>query len=85
MYFEDATKHQLLQICLWEDCSIDDKFEAARELQIRQWNDDYLLDLVKLWGAGKTSFEIAMELGVEQNVVSWQLEKHDLYGRRVGK
>jgi hypothetical protein len=83
MYFEDASKQQLLQICLWEDCSIDDKYEAARELQMRQWRDEYLTDLVRMWGEGKTSFQISIELGIEQNAVAWQLEKHGLYGRRV--
>lgn len=83
IHFEDATKEQLLQICLWEDCPIDYKYEAAAELQMRQWNDDYLMDLVRLWGEGKTSFQISIELGIDINVVYWQLEKYDLYGRRV--
>ncbi|KQL20479.1 hypothetical protein AN957_19075 [Cytobacillus solani] len=83
MHFEDATKEQLIQICLWEECSIDYKFEAARELQLREWNDDYLKDLVRLWGEGKSSFQIAIELGIDRNVVYWQLEKHGLYGRRI--
>jgi hypothetical protein len=80
-----ANKRQLLQICLWEACSIDYKYEAARELQIRQWHDDFLPDLVRLWGEGKTSSQIAIELGLEQDAVSWQLEKHGLYGRRITK
>lgn len=83
IHFEDATKEQLLQICLWEDCPIDYKYEAAVELQMRQWNDEYLTRLVRLWGEGKTSFQIAIELGIDINVVYWQLEKYDLYGRRV--
>jgi hypothetical protein len=80
-----ASKRQLIQICLWEDCSIDYKYEAAREIQIRQWHDDFLPDLVRLWGEGKTSSQVAIELGLEQDVVSWQLEKHGLYGRRITK
>ena len=84
-YFEKATKQQLLQICLYEDCFIDDKYQAARELQLRQWRDEYLADLIRLWGEGKTSFQIAVELGLDQGSVSWQLEKHDLYGRRIKK
>jgi hypothetical protein len=36
MHFEDALKTQLLQICLYEDCPIDLKYAAARELQLRQ-------------------------------------------------
>jgi hypothetical protein len=83
MHFEDATKEQLLQIALWEDCPIEYKYEAAAELQMRQWRDDYLKDLVRLWGEGKSSFQIAIELGIDRNVVYWQLEKYGLYGRRV--
>lgn len=83
IHFEDATKQQLIQICLWEDCPIEYKYEAAVELQIRQWRDEYLPDLVRLWGEGKSSFEIAAELGLDKNTVFWQLEKYGLYGRRV--
>lgn len=85
MYWEDATKQQLLQICLWEDCPLEYKFEAARELQLRQWHDDYLPELVRLWGKGMSSWNIAIELGIDQGVVSWQLEKHGLYGRRIAR
>jgi hypothetical protein len=83
MYFEDATKQQLIQICLFEDCPIDYKYEAARELQMRQWRDEYLTDLVRLWGEGKSSFQIAIELGLDIGQVQWQLEKYGLYGRRI--
>lgn len=83
IHFDDATKQQLLQIALWEECPLEYKYEAALELQMRQWHDDYLPALIKLWGEGLTSFQIAIELGVEQNVVAWQLEKHDLYGRKM--
>lgn len=85
MHFEDASKQQLLTICLHEDCPLDYKYEAAAELQMRQWHDDYLLKLVRLWGEGKSSFQIAIELGLEQNVVAWQLEKRGLYGRRIAR
>lgn len=83
MYFEDATKKQLLHICLFEDCPIQYKYEAARELQLRQWHDEYLPKLVRLWGEGKSSFQIAIEIGIEQNVVIHRLAKYGLYGRRV--
>ena len=35
MRYEDATDQQLLQVALDEDCSIDDKYKACRQLQIR--------------------------------------------------
>jgi hypothetical protein len=85
MKWEIASKHQLATICLWEDCSFDDKYESARELQLRQWRDEFLPDLVRLWGEGKTSLRISIELGIDKNAVAWQLEKHGLYGRRLAK
>ena len=85
MDFTKATKHQLLQISFWEDCPIEYKYEAAREIQLRQWREEYLTDLVRLWGEGKTSPQIAIELGIDRDAIAWQLEKHDLYGRRIAK
>lgn len=35
MNFEKATKEQLLQIALYEDCPMSFKYEACRELQKR--------------------------------------------------
>jgi len=83
MYYEDATRKQLLQIALHEDCSIDDKYEAVRELQLRQFTDDMLPDLVKLWGAGLSTFEVGIELGIPQSTVIGRLQKYNLYGKRV--
>lgn len=85
MEWHTATKKQLIQICVNEDCSFEDKYESARELQLRQWRDEYLTDLVRLWGEGKSSRDIAIELGIDQGAVSWQLEKNALYGTRVKK
>jgi DNA-binding NarL/FixJ family response regulator len=85
MNFEDATKQQLLQIALYEECPIEYKYEAVRELQLRQFNEETMLeDLVKLWGQGLSCFSIAMELGIEENTVKWQLTKYGLWKRRVG-
>lgn len=79
IYFEDASKEQLLTIALYEDCSLDDKYEAVRELQLRRWHDDLLPHLVTLWGKGHTIFEISIELGLSENTVKAQLYKYDLY------
>lgn len=83
MHFEDATKQQLITIIYHEDCPLDYKYEAAAELQMRSWHDDYLSDLIKLWGRGLSVIEISVELGVDAQKIRWQLGKHDLYGRRV--
>ena len=83
IYFEDATRQQLLTIALYDDCSLDDKYEAVRELQLRQWHDDLLPQLVNLWGRGYTIFDISIELGLQENTVKAQLYKYDLYKKRV--
>ena len=82
-YFEDATKEQLITICLYEDCPLEYKYEAARELEIRKWREEMLTDLVRLWAKGYSTFDIAIELGVDENTVQWQLQKHGLYRKRV--
>jgi ATP/maltotriose-dependent transcriptional regulator MalT len=82
-YFEDATKEQLITICLYEDCPLEYKYEAARELEIRKWCEEMLTELVRLWGKGYSTFEIAIELGIDENTVKWQLRKHGLYRKRV--
>ena len=82
-YFEDATKEQLIAICLYEDCPLEYKYEAARELEIRKWREEMLTELVRLWGKGYSTFEIAIELGIDENTVKWQLQKHGLYRKRV--
>jgi ATP/maltotriose-dependent transcriptional regulator MalT len=82
-YFEDATKEQLITICLYEDCPLEYKYEAARELEIRKWREEMLTELVRLWGKGYSTFEIAIELGIDENTVKWQLRKHGLYRKRV--
>ena len=85
IYFEDASRQQLLTIALYDNCSLSDKYEAARELQMRQWHDDMLPQLVSLWGSGCTIFDIAIELGLTENTVKAQLYKYDLYKKRVDK
>lgn len=85
IYLEDASKEQLLTIALHEDCELDLKYAACRELQLRKWNDEMLTDLVILYGKGYTIFDIAIELGVDENTVIWQLRKHGLRGKRKWK
>lgn len=83
IYLEDASNKQLITIALYEDCDIDLKFEACRELQIRKWQDYMLTDLVRLWGRGYEISFIAAELGVTENTVKTQLRKNNLYKKRV--
>src|SRR5690625_4499366 len=85
MFLEDASTEQLITICLYEECRLDIKYRAARELQLRRWHDDMLPDLIQLWGKGLSTFDISIELGIEENQVKWQLTKHKLYKKRVPK
>lgn len=80
-----ATRQQLLTIALYEDCHIDLKWQAVAELEYRKWNDDMLPTLIKLWGKGLSTFEIAVELDIPVSTVRSRLTKYDLYGRRVEK
>jgi hypothetical protein len=80
--FEDATKRQLLQIAMREDCSLDDKYAAVRELQLRQWNDSMLQDLVLLFGRGLSPFDVAIELGLDEYTVRKKLDHYGLKRRR---
>lgn len=81
MKIEQATKQQLLQIALHEDCSMGFKYEACRELQLRGWNDDMLLDLIKLNGEGYSPKQIANELGIDYRTVNTKLSEYGMRGR----
>jgi hypothetical protein len=79
MNWESATKRQLIQISLHEGCSLDDKYEALRELQLRKFSDVHLQKLVKMWGIGFTQDQIAEELGIDFETVGYYLIKHKLF------
>lgn len=83
LYLEDATKEQLLTIALYEDCELELKYAACRELELRKFREEMLTDLVRLWGKGYTVFDISIELGVSENTVIYQLRKYGLRGKRV--
>lgn len=81
----EAPKKLLFHICFHEHDDRDNQYEALRELQLRRWSDIHLQKLVKWWGQGKTAKWIAVQLGVDEEVVKWQLQNNGLYGvRRVG-
>jgi hypothetical protein len=83
MNFDEATKKQLLTIALHEDCSLDDKYAACRELQLKTWGPIFLQKLVKYWGMGFSDVQIAEKFGVEEWEIHKQLLKYNLYGTRV--
>ncbi|MCM3665529.1 hypothetical protein M3204_14015 [Mesobacillus subterraneus] len=81
MRWELANKQQLLQIAISEDCELDNKYEAARELQSR-WSQDMLTDVVIMFGKGYMPKEIAEFLGVSVQQIGGVISKYQL--RRVG-
>jgi hypothetical protein len=83
MDFTDATKKQLLTIALYEECPLDDKYAAIRELQLKNWGPLFLQKLVKYWGMGLSDKQIADKFGVEIWEVKKQLQKYNLYKSRV--
>jgi hypothetical protein len=83
IHFDSATKRQLLHIAFEEDCSLDDKYQAVKELQLRQWNDSMLSDLVLLYGRGMSLFHISVEIGVDKYVIQNKVNQYGLK-RRCG-
>jgi hypothetical protein len=83
MNFDEATKKQLLTICLYEDCPMEYKYLAAKELQLKNWGSTFLQKLVKYWGMGLSDVKIAEKFGVEEWEIHNQLVKYNLYGKRV--
>jgi hypothetical protein len=84
MNLENATKKQLLQIALYEDCPLSFKYEALRELDLRKWSDIHLQKLLKYWGMGKTQDWIAEKLGMDFSTVGYYLMKYGLFKVRRG-
>jgi DNA-binding CsgD family transcriptional regulator len=82
MEWEAATKRQLLQIALREDCSIADKYAACREMHVRQWRDTMLEELVLLYGRGISPFLISIELGVDEYTVRNKIKQYGLKRRQ---
>lgn len=80
---EFATKQQLLQIALFEDCEIDLKYEATRELQMR-WNNDMLTEVVIMYGKGYSPKEIANYLGVSHQMIGGIISKYNLRRAKAG-
>jgi hypothetical protein len=52
MYFDDATKKQLLTIALYEECSLDDKYAAIRELQLEKLGSHFPTKISEVLGHG---------------------------------
>lgn len=60
-----ATKQQLLTICLYENCSLEEKYKAAAELQRRYIPEDIRADMIYRLGTGIEAKQIAAENGLD--------------------
>ena len=73
MNFQDASKQQLLTISFDENNSLEDRYEAVKELESRKvqkhWKDYMISSLVLMWARGASVGEIAKELRVNPGQV----------------
>ena len=83
MDWASASKQQLLQIALSEDCDFSYKYEAVREIQGR-WSQDMLTDVVIMYGKGYRPKEIAEYLGVSVHRVGYIIARYGLKKAKVG-
>lgn len=84
MYFDYATKEQLLQIALFEDCEIDLKAAAARELQERYIPEDIRADMIYQIGTGTDIKQVAKENGLTSLQVVDFLRNMHRKGKHIG-
>jgi hypothetical protein len=75
--WDKATKPQLLQIALNENCPLHYKYQACSEMQMR-WNNHMLTDVVRMFGKGSSALEIAEYLGISVNTVGGIISKYKL-------
>lgn len=83
IHFDHASKSQLIQIAMYEECPLELKYEALRELQLR-WTNTMIPELISLYGKGMNMSEIAYELGIDPHTVKNKLKQLGVYRRRVG-
>lgn len=81
--WDNATKKQLLAIVFHDDCPLEYKYEAVKELQLKRWGPTFLQKLLKYWGIGLTETQIAEKFGVEVWEITNQLQINNLHGSRV--
>lgn len=85
--FTIAKKAQLLQIAMFEDCKIDWKYAAVKELQRRKRlaKEDYLPQIVYLFSKGLIAPEIARELSISSQKVEKTINQHKLWKVRLNR
>jgi hypothetical protein len=93
MEWEAATKQQLLQITLNETCSLNDKYQALRELQQRYKRDKYSMKMteekkaaiVYYWTKGLTVEQLRVRFDVNMRDIEKMIDQYKLWrGRLLG-
>jgi predicted HTH transcriptional regulator len=93
MDFEAATKQQLLQIAMNEKCSLNDKYQALRELQQRDKRNKYNMKMTEEkkaliiyhWTKGLTVKELRNQFDISKRDIEEMIDKHKLWrGRLLG-
>ena len=89
MDYTQASKNQLLTIAFDETNSLEDRYEAVKELESRKiqkhWKDYMISSLVLMWARGASIGEIAKELRVNPGQIGEQVKKHRLWKMRLRK
>jgi hypothetical protein len=89
MDYSKATKQQLLQIAMNETCSLNDKYQALRELQHRKHSmkmtEEKKAAIVYHWTKGLTVKELRYKFDVSKRDIEEMIDKHKLWrGRLLG-
>ena len=79
-----ATKKQLYCIATDDAVPLDLRYEAARELQVRRFDSDMLLDLVRMWPTHNV-YQIAKHLGLSAFTVAKVAKRYGLLRTRRRK
>ncbi|AUO14770.1 hypothetical protein [Priestia megaterium] len=85
--YSGASKQQLLTIAFDETNSLEDRYEAVKELESRKvqkhWKDYMISSLVLMWARGASVGEIAKELRVNPGQVGEQAKRLQLWKTRL--
>jgi hypothetical protein len=93
MEWEQATKTQLIQIATDETCSLNDKYQALRELQQRYKRDKYSMKMteekkaaiVYYWTKGLSVEQLRVRFDVNMRDIENMIDQYKLWrGRLLG-
>lgn len=79
MRYELATKTQLLQIALHEQTSLNDQYQALRELEIRKRTEPYIIEL---YNQGEKAYDIAYQTAISTSSVCGMIGKYEMRRRQ---